>query len=502
MTEGHLRQYRTLSRALLEHLVVFNTAEDWKHENVVKLVSRVAEFMEKVPLRDVVESLKDHPMDNLAKFRLHNCLSKVARYRQSAIFLSRMVTRIPILRRVTIHHVCLEEAAFQRPSLVPASSNLTTALKAIPNRAGFLKITSFPSWAQKSQQQFTTKLEKVLQQSKFHAEVQIVAHYEAADPDLAFPRVIAASKDACYLCHAFIKLHGKFSMPKSHGKLYTGWRLPATQRFEALGCILQDFLEQEIRTNVMRFAKVQKKPPLTLPNESTLFPLNISASTLLSCLDLPSQLRHDQAISQTHPKALNNHLLAKTDEDQQQHDLRHLSSTSALQGTKNSVDGAVGDSSEMRYCTEAGGNRTQDRVSEYVDKAKQHDEANSVTPTLQPRESMACSDSDILPISSIATKSQGLVRALPEPIPFRKGRFSSESKEIFIDDVSLSTKLRWLSPTDSTKVLRDKADKAGAVVDVLSLAAGTDTPFLLKDPENVSYFSFGQQVVMIETSIL
>ncbi|KAJ4420020.1 hypothetical protein N0V82_004592 [Gnomoniopsis sp. IMI 355080] len=498
MTEDHLRQYRTLSHALLEHLLVFNAAKAWKNENIVKLVQRIAEFMEKVPLRDVVESLKDHPMDSLAKVRLHSCLSKIARYRQSAMFLSRIVMKIPILRQVTVDHVCLEHAAFQRPSGTLASSNLFTALEAIPVGSGFLKIDNLPSWAQNSQQQFTTNLKKVLRTSKFHAEVQIVAHYEAANPEILFPRVIASSKDACYLCHAFIKLHGKYSVPKSHGKLYTGWRLPPTQCFEALGRNLQDFLEQEIRTNIMRFAQVQRKPPLTLPNESTLFPLNISASTLLSCLDLPSQIRHDQTTGQRRPKTLKDNLIAKPEEYQQHKNLHHPPSSSALQSIKSSIDGVVCAYSEMQCCSEAGGIRADDGVRGYLEEAKQHDETNA-PPAVDSSEKLAGADDDVRPMSSIVTKSQGRTQALPDLMLFKEGRFCHEKYEIFIEDISLSTKIRWLSPADSAKVLRDKA---GTVVDVLLLAAGTDTPFLRKDLENASYFSFGQQVVMIETSII
>lgn len=496
MTKDHLRRYRILSQALLEHLSSFNAARDWKHENVVKLVHRVAEFMEQVPLKDVVEILKDHPMDKMAAHRLHSCLSKIARYRQSAFFLSRMAKKLPILRLVTVDHVCLEEAAFQRPSGYSSPRNLNTALKAIPHKRGFLQINNLPCWAQKSQEQFTAKLEKALTQSKIHAEVQIVAHYEAANPEVILPRVIASSKDACYLCHAFIRLHGKYSVPRSHGKLYTGWRLPATQCFEALGCKLDDFLKQEILTNVMRFSRVANKPPVNPPNESTLFPLNISASTLLSCLDLPAQNRRDQTSIQSPSKASELNLVAQPGEDKQYHDPQHPSSSSARRGFTGSINSAISACSEMQFDSEPDGNRAHVRVAENRDD---NAKLNSASAALNSAERMASSDSVACSVSRIVTKPQWRAHALPEPIHFSKGRFCHENKEIFIEDSSSSTKLRWLSPADSAKVL---GDRAGVVVDVSLLAAGTDTPCLHKGPENVSYFSFGEQVVMIETSNL
>lgn len=463
MTATRLERYRVLSQTLLKDLSMFNAAGDWRHERVVELVQRIADFMEEVPFEDVIESLEDHPMDRSAKFRLHNCLSKIARYRQSVLLLSRLTKKIPILRRVTVDYVCLDQAAFQRPSQSLGPSNLNTVLKAIPHNIGSLQINDLPNWTQKSQWQFTDNVEKALQESKIHAEIQIVAHYEAAHPSVVAPRVIASSKDACYLCHAFIRLHGKYTVPRSHGKLYTGWRLPAIQGFEETGYRLQGFLEQEILANIMRFAGLKGRPPVAFPNESTLFPLNISASTLYSCVDLPSHTQHDHATNSCPPKALKKSSIAETDEDQPNHDLHHPPSSSAVHEVEGSID-----------------------------------EAN-VSTTVKPTAKMASSDSNVGSSSSNATRSQGRAGALPEPVLWKTRRFYHEGKEIFVEDSSSSTRIRWLNSADSAEILREKA---GAVVDVTLLATGTDTQSLQKGPDNICYFAFGQQVVMIETSLL
>jgi hypothetical protein len=62
--------------------------------------------------------------------------------------------------------------------------------------------------------------------SFLHGEIQLVLFYEHHDSILR-PRVICASKSACYLCNLFLKLHGQFHIPDSHGKLYDGWVWPA-----------------------------------------------------------------------------------------------------------------------------------------------------------------------------------------------------------------------------------------------------------------------------------
>ncbi|KAM0724128.1 hypothetical protein Q7P37_000009 [Cladosporium fusiforme] len=60
---------------------------------------------------------------------------------------------------------------------------------------------------------------------KIHAEVQILLYYEQR-PYQRLPRVICASKSACYLCHLFFEVHGRFIVPRTHSKIYDRWTLP------------------------------------------------------------------------------------------------------------------------------------------------------------------------------------------------------------------------------------------------------------------------------------
>lgn len=38
--------------------------------------------------------------------------------------------------------------------------------------------------------------------------------------------MICASKSACYLCHSFLEVHGRFIVPRTHGRIYDRWTLP------------------------------------------------------------------------------------------------------------------------------------------------------------------------------------------------------------------------------------------------------------------------------------
>lgn len=59
-----------------------------------------------------------------------------------------------------------------------------------------------------------------------HAEIQLLFHCEQKSEVRLKPRVICASKNACYLCNLFLSLHDQFYTPKTHGRLYPQWTLP------------------------------------------------------------------------------------------------------------------------------------------------------------------------------------------------------------------------------------------------------------------------------------
>jgi len=58
-----------------------------------------------------------------------------------------------------------------------------------------------------------------------HAEVQLLFHYERNSCILP-PRIMCSSKQACFLCNLFFRIHGRFTLPATHGRLYEKWALP------------------------------------------------------------------------------------------------------------------------------------------------------------------------------------------------------------------------------------------------------------------------------------
>ena len=70
-----------------------------------------------------------------------------------------------------------------------------------------------------------TAMERMKVKRFVHAEVQMVVFYETCFPP-PWPRAIGASKEACFLCDAFISAHGYFYLSKAHRQLFHKWTVP------------------------------------------------------------------------------------------------------------------------------------------------------------------------------------------------------------------------------------------------------------------------------------
>ena len=93
-----------------------------------------------------------------------------------------------------------------------------------------IQLSFLPSYANVSTNVAFEKWAKVCH---VHAEVQIIVHHDLKQTnDTILPRVIGASKYACYLCAAFIRYHGKYFISASHGKLYDQWTIPDLVGFD------------------------------------------------------------------------------------------------------------------------------------------------------------------------------------------------------------------------------------------------------------------------------
>ncbi|EPE34262.1 hypothetical protein GLAREA_07275 [Glarea lozoyensis ATCC 20868] len=142
---------------------------------------------------------------------------------------------------------------------------------------------------------------------KVHAEIQLLFFYEL-DPDRPRPRIICSSKSACYLCNLFFQIHGGFSVPRTHGRLYMKWILPdwlnvPTQRRGELGSLATQL--QAVLENKIRIVSKSKKSICYHPNESILLPRGhwpsssaVSSKMTLNPLASTSTLRPSQPFAQ------------------------------------------------------------------------------------------------------------------------------------------------------------------------------------------------------------
>jgi hypothetical protein len=72
---------------------------------------------------------------------------------------------------------------------------------------------------------FTSKDPDTQEEKYIHAEIQLIVHHELSNREL-WPRAIGASKEACFLCDAFIRAHAFFRVTKSHGCTFWKWTIP------------------------------------------------------------------------------------------------------------------------------------------------------------------------------------------------------------------------------------------------------------------------------------
>lgn len=124
---------------------------------------------------------------------------------------------------------------------------------------------------------------------KVHAEIQLLLFYEQ-QPHVSRPRIIGSSKSACYLCDLFIQLHGEFSNPRTHGKLYDRWILPEHAVNGHLVPVIDEFnaaLEVRIQDTLR-----SKTRPLPRPNESVILLRQPWSSN--STLAEPHEQPHEQ----------------------------------------------------------------------------------------------------------------------------------------------------------------------------------------------------------------
>lgn len=222
--------------------------------------------------------------------RLERVVTKLARYRDVSAYLYRTARRYPIARNVRVVAVDLPSALFGKSppnghvaELIPVLENIYGNTWTLADVCRVLNISK-----SKAVSLFKKTTSSVKENSGIHAEIQLLA-YCNLELTGSKPRVICSSKKACFLCNLLIKTHGKVYTPYSHGRLYTGWRLPKlqdTHLARRLNIAMRDFSRQSLET-MRRENRTIKYPH---PDESAVHTLVLSSTTL----DEPTSGQQDE----------------------------------------------------------------------------------------------------------------------------------------------------------------------------------------------------------------
>jgi hypothetical protein len=184
-------------------------------EALAAIVKAAYDFTQATELSSVLESLqlnqslKEHLAESMTKlgqyFSVASDLVSAAREKSWRLF-----------QNIDVEPFHVEVPPFiQREFQSLVSSRLTESV---------LNLASLH--AMRAEESFQKRLSQITEEGrKVHAEVQLLFFYELY-PDSARPRFICSSKKACYLCNLFFHIHGVFSLPQTHGKLYDTWILP------------------------------------------------------------------------------------------------------------------------------------------------------------------------------------------------------------------------------------------------------------------------------------
>lgn len=526
MTELELESYDRRIQRLLEAMESFEALEatpQQPHQDLVILVRKIAHFNRSTPFRDLLAPISDLEMPKTSRERLLSCLDKIARYREIAKFLCREAETVSMLRNATIESLKLPAETFARFSGIAYNGTVASALDRVSSKEKSVRGHMLPSWLRAtlkatSGADFASDVQQTLREAKIHAEIQILTHYEGAATAVLRPRVIASSKDACYLCHTLISLHGQYRVPKTHGKLYKGWRLPAARIPESLQQRLNEFLEQQIRLTVERLRGRKGLPGVKYANESTLFPLAVSASLLSgmtmpnlsivsnhSRLDLTALAPAAKNTSQASFQALGTRISGISLQPSRPGptDVGGSGPCVVDRGSNDDQESQRGDSVVPKSAQRGKSFDSSDQMSGLVDRATDSNvqvdaPVSSVSPFDRPTSGQNAGDDKSVRSASISCDSQVELRGdsaiLFEPASTNNDWFRYKKLDFFIDESSAKFSHKRLSTSEAVMAVSSNID---LLCDVRALAVGAEID-LPKDRHGNAYFKCGDEAVKID----
>ena len=307
LLQSNLKQTKSLFDT--ESKSVIQLVNEWQNYSVAPRLKAIVEQMDRlnnVPeLGQLLGLIPTGPTKVIGNKEfataLLDIIQKVARYQEAARILYRIAKKFPPVRNIKIEPATLPEEAFKRVQLTAYSPNLKTAMARLGKKQTKQQDLSRVFRLKKGDEkrdftsEFAKQAKKTLKEAKIHAEIQLIAYCELKSSPL-FPRVIASSKDACFLCDQFIQCHGKMHTARTHGRLYPGWRLPMLSSFKKLEHQFNQRLAEFARKTiaVRNKGQIQRHP---CPRESTLLCLPVSASTLSAIKDIPQMMKSSVSLS-------------------------------------------------------------------------------------------------------------------------------------------------------------------------------------------------------------
>jgi hypothetical protein len=250
---------------------------------LVEVVEGIYRLQQIVGLADLIRIIPNKDMSPTSRQSLLNIVNKVARYWEVARFLYRTAKKFPLARAITTVPVRLPKEAFSIPTLNGYAADLRSKIaEAAPRRSQQTLLKEICAILKINQQdainKYSSQVMRTLNTAKIHAEIQLIAHCELQNPG-TLPRVVCSSKDACFLCNLCLRLYQKTYTPRSHGRLYPGWRLPFLPQLAELEQRFCKALEEHCKETCGALLSTRRRVIYPDPNESTLFTLPLSRTT-------------------------------------------------------------------------------------------------------------------------------------------------------------------------------------------------------------------------------
>ncbi|KAF4968054.1 hypothetical protein FSARC_4472 [Fusarium sarcochroum] len=232
------REFITLSQVLITEMEAFqknltqnllSTPASNKHLELI--VKTFADICRITTLETILVDQLGSRMNPTMCRGLFNTIKKLAHYNSSACTLTKLAKRRPLFKvgDVSIVIVRLDPSAFIRPpqQKVIKGFDLGAHLKNLKKQhKAKWNINDLGDKIESNTEEFRKHYKTATSEPRIHAEIQLMWYLER-HPTTKPPRVIASNKDACFLCNAFISSYGAYMIPRTHGRIYPGWRLPS-----------------------------------------------------------------------------------------------------------------------------------------------------------------------------------------------------------------------------------------------------------------------------------